>query len=134
MMSGAPLTNKVMKNRTTPKVPATDRELARLVLRALHLVFADDRDEGLRERAFGKQAAQEVRDLERHEPGVHEGAGAKGLRVNHLAGQAGDTRHQRRHAGYGGALENRSTHPARPRKIKEKLRKARTIPDSFMKR
>ena len=123
--------NKVMKNSDNAE-GARDRihELARLVLRALRLVLADDRNEGLRERAFGEQAAQEVRDLERHQPGVHEGAGAKGLRVNHLAGQAGDTRHQSRHAGYGGALENRSTHPASTRKIKEKRDKPRTIPDS----
>ena len=133
MMSGAAITpSKVTKNSTTPKVPATASTSSRTSsCGRLHLVFADDRHEGLRERAFGEQAAQEVRDLERHQPGVHEGAGAEGLRIDHVAGQAGDTRHQRGHTDHGRALENRSAHPASTRKIKEKLRKARTIPDSL---
>jgi len=65
-------------------------ELAHLVVRALVLVLADDRDEGLAERTFGEQAAQEVRNLERHEPGVHERARAENDRVEDFAEQAGD--------------------------------------------
>jgi hypothetical protein len=57
------------------KVPATSSTSWRTSsCGALVLVLADDRDEGLAEGALREQPAQEVRDLERHEPGVHEGA------------------------------------------------------------
>jgi hypothetical protein len=55
------------------------------LLPVLVLVFGQDRHEGLRERAFGKQAAQQVGDAEGHDKGVGVGAGAKGAREQTLA-------------------------------------------------
>ena len=100
----------------------------------LVLVLTDDRHEGLGERAFGEQSSQEVRDLERDQPGVHEGPGAEGRRIDHVPRQARDTGNQRRKSGDGGALENRSAHPATTRKIKENSNTARTIPEPPGKR
>ena len=91
-------------------------ELTHFVVAALVLVLADDRHEGLRERAFGEQPAQEVRDLEGHQPGVHEGAGAERRRIDHFPGEARDAGDQRGKTGDRGALEYRPAHPATPEK------------------
>jgi deoxyribodipyrimidine photolyase len=77
---------------------------------APNLVFGDDRHERLRERAFGEQPSQEVRDLEGDQKGVHQGPGAEGLRIDHIPQQTGHSGEQGGQPDDGGVLEDRATH------------------------
>src|SRR5688572_4849212 len=106
-------------------------QLTHVLRGALVFVLADDRHEGLGKRAFGEQPAQEVGDLEGHQPGVHEGAGAKRGRKDDFARQARDPGNESGDTGDGGALEYGPAHPATTRKIKENPGTARTIPDTL---
>ena len=62
------------------------------------LVFGQDRHEGLREGALGKQAAQQVGDAKRDNEGVGVGRLPEGAREQALAQQSGNPG-QHRHAG-----------------------------------
>ena len=50
------------------------------LLAVLGFIFRQDRHEGLRERAFGEQAPQQVRQAECDNEGIGIGRGAKGAR------------------------------------------------------
>jgi hypothetical protein len=76
-----------------------------LVIAALAVVLVQDRHEGLRERAFGKNAAQQVGDAERHIEGVGHVRGAKGTGDQDFAHQAGDAREHRQAADGGKRFE-----------------------------
>ena len=69
-----------------------------LVMAAPALVFAEDRHEGLRERALGEQAAQQIGQLERDEEGVRRHARAEDPRDQHIADEGQDARNQRQAA------------------------------------
>src|SRR5512135_1926132 len=86
---------------TMPTMVMTDMNHA--IVPTLHLVFRDDRNEGLRERAFGEQAPHEVRDLERDQERVHQHSRAEHARVHHVAQQAGHPRKQGQAADDAGA-------------------------------
>jgi hypothetical protein len=64
-----------------------------------------DRHEGLRERALGKQPAQQVGDAEGDVEGVGGGAGAEGRGDQLLAHQTGDARDQREQGDGGSGLQ-----------------------------
>src|SRR5690606_18639906 len=64
-----------------------------------------DGHEGLRERAFGEQAAQQVGNAERHPESVGQRAGAECARDQDVADQAGNARQQREDADGGGRAE-----------------------------
>src|SRR6185369_7387701 len=63
-------------------------------LAARALVVGEDRYECLRERAFGKHAAQDIRQAERRFEGIHLQSGAETDRLDALAHQSGDARQQ----------------------------------------
>jgi hypothetical protein len=78
--------------------PGDDR-----IRRAPHLSFPffdlllfEDRDEGRRKRSFTKQAAEEVRHLERQDKGARHRAAAHECRINHLANHPQHPAGQRR--------------------------------------
>ena len=87
-------------------------QLADLGVRLLHLVLGDDRHEGLRERALGGQAAHEVRDLERHQEGVHQGPGAERDQVDHVPDHARDPGEERQEANDRGIAQESVRHAA----------------------
>ena len=63
---------------------------ARRAIALLIFVLRKDRHEGLRERALGKQAAQQVGDAQGDEEGVGVDRRAEGPRDQKLADQTGD--------------------------------------------
>ena len=65
------------------------------------LVFRQDGHEGLRKRAFGKHAPQQVGQAEGDEEGVGRHAGPEGARDHEVAHEAEDAG-QQRHAADGG--------------------------------
>jgi hypothetical protein len=73
-------------------------QLADFLVGLLHLVFRDDRHEGLGERALGGQPAHEVRDLEGDQEGVHQRARAECDQVDHVPDHAGDPGKERQEA------------------------------------
>ena len=77
---------------------------------ALGLVFREHRHEGLRERPFGEQPAQEVGDAKRHEEGVGTGSGAEQLGVDHVADEAGDAGQRGHGADHAGRFEKGLAH------------------------
>ncbi len=87
-------------------------QLADLGVGLLHLVLGDDRHEGLRERTLGGQAAHEVRDLERHQEGVHQGARAEGDQVDHVPDHARDPGEERQEANDRGIAQESVRHAA----------------------
>ena len=81
--------------------PDPPDEIARRLVAALALVLGEDRNERLRERAFGEHAAQDVRQPERRLERVHLHARAEQHGLQAFAHEAGDAR-QQRHAADGG--------------------------------
>ncbi len=73
-------------------------QLADLAVALLHLVLGDHRHEGLGEGPLGGQPAHEVRDLERHQEGVHQGPCAEGDQVDHVPDHACDPGQERQQA------------------------------------
>ncbi len=67
--------------------------------------LSQDRNEGLGERTFGKQAAQQVGQAEGHEEGVRHRTGAERGRNQRLADQPGDAGHESKAADRGGRFE-----------------------------
>ena len=67
--------------------------------------FSQDGHEGLRERPFGKQAAQQVGDAKSHLEGVGGGAGPEGRGHQQLAHEPGDAGRQREQRNEGGGFE-----------------------------
>ena len=70
-------------------------ELARLRVAAVRPILRDHGNERLRERAFGKEPAQQVRNLERDGERVHDEPGAEPSRERDIAREARDARQQR---------------------------------------
>jgi len=70
-------------------------------LAVFRLVFGEDGHEGLRERALGEQAPQQVGQAERDVEGIGEIRGAEGGGKQAFTQQSGDARHHG-HAGDGG--------------------------------
>ena len=86
-----------------------------LVVLALHLVLGDDRHEGLGEGPLREQAAQEVRNLEGHQEGVHQQARAEHPRIDHVAEQPGDPGNESQAADDGRTAEEAAAHPGASR-------------------
>jgi hypothetical protein len=92
-------------------------EEPRRVLALFLAPLAQHRDEGLRERALGEEAPQQVGDAERDEERVRRGAGAEVDRDQGVAQEPGDPRqqghaaHRRRHPQQ---IHRRGLAPAKP--------------------
>ena len=80
--------------------PDAPHEVASRLVATLALVFGEDRNERLRERAFGEHAAQDVRQPERGLERVHLHARAEQHGLQAFAHEPGDPR-QQRHAADG---------------------------------
>ena len=100
---------------TPPSVPATESTRSRTSsVRALGAVLGDDRHERLRERAFGEQSAQQVRDLVRENEDLeHDRGNDRG--EHHVPRQPGDPGQQRGDSDDGGAAEEAAAHAAERR-------------------
>ena len=88
-------------------------QLTHILLCALMPGFRQHRHEGLGERPFGKQAAHEIGNFERHQKGVHARRSPEQYGQHHVAHEAQHTGNQRHTADNRTRLNQRARHQDR---------------------